>query len=70
MTSDFDIGNLGNLRYELFGCLVLAWVVCYFCIWKGVKSTGKAAYVTSTFPVIMLVILGKLISVLSLSLIL
>ena len=61
MTNDFDITNLGEVRYELFGCLVIAWVVCYCCIWKGVKSTGKAAYVTATFPLVMLVILGETI---------
>nr|XP_044993713.1 sodium- and chloride-dependent GABA transporter 2 isoform X3 [Jaculus jaculus] len=35
------IQNLGALRWELVLCLLLAWVICYFCIWKGVKSTGK-----------------------------
>ncbi|XP_053702467.1 sodium- and chloride-dependent GABA transporter 3-like [Synchiropus splendidus] len=48
------IEDVGNLRWELALCLVLAWVLCYFCVWKGIKSTGKAAYFTATFPYVML----------------
>ncbi|KAM9728984.1 sodium- and chloride-dependent GABA transporter 2-like [Menidia menidia] len=51
------IDQLGSLRWELVLCLILSWVICYFCIWKGIKSTGKAAYFTATFPYLMLFIL-------------
>lgn len=37
------IDEVGSLRWELALCLILSWVVCYFCVWKGIKSTGKVS---------------------------
>lgn len=51
------IEELGSIQWELCLCLLLAWVICYFCVWKGVRSTGKATYVTATFPFVMLTVL-------------
>ncbi|XP_076853954.1 sodium- and chloride-dependent GABA transporter 1 isoform X2 [Brachyhypopomus gauderio] len=48
------IQEVGGMRWELFGLLVLAWVIVYLCIFKGVKSTGKVVYFTATFPYFML----------------
>ena len=35
------IDNAGKMNWEMFGCLLLAWVLVYFCIWKGIRTTGK-----------------------------
>ncbi|MGH0179054.1 UNVERIFIED_CONTAM: hypothetical protein FKN15_004935 [Acipenser sinensis] len=51
------IEEVGSLHWEMTLCLLLAWIICYFCVWKGVKSTGKVVYFTATFPYLMLVVL-------------
>lgn len=37
-------------------CLLLAWLLTYLLIVKGVKSTGKVVYVTAIFPYVVLTI--------------
>lgn len=41
-----DIGNFGEVRLPLLGCLGVSWVVVFLCLIRGVKSSGKA----STLP--------------------
>ncbi|KAJ3588801.1 hypothetical protein NHX12_009655 [Muraenolepis orangiensis] len=47
----------GSLRWELLLILLLAWILIYLCIFKGVKFTGKVVYFTALFPYVILLAL-------------
>ncbi|XP_035288524.1 sodium- and chloride-dependent GABA transporter ine [Anguilla anguilla] len=51
------VEETGTVRWELVLLLLVAWVLCYLCIFKGVKSTGKVVYFTALFPYVILVTL-------------
>ncbi|XP_028284120.1 sodium- and chloride-dependent GABA transporter 2-like [Parambassis ranga] len=52
-----SLDELGPISWKLALCLAVVWLICYFCVWKGVKSTGKVVYLTATFPYVMLFVL-------------
>nr|XP_019941056.1 PREDICTED: sodium- and chloride-dependent GABA transporter ine-like [Paralichthys olivaceus] len=51
------VEEAGGVRWELFLILILAWILIYLCIFKGVKSTGKVVYFTALFPYVILIAL-------------
>ena len=53
----YGIDDFAGMNWELFGYLTLAWVIVGACVYRGAKSTGKAAYVTATFPLVVLIAL-------------
>ncbi|OWF55397.1 sodium- and chloride-dependent creatine transporter 1-like [Mizuhopecten yessoensis] len=44
------IDEMGTVRWDLALCLLLAWVIVYVCICKGIRTSGKVMYVTATAP--------------------
>jgi Sodium:neurotransmitter symporter family len=38
------IENLSSVRWELFGTLILAWILVYFIIWKGLNESGYVSF--------------------------
>ncbi|EFN77827.1 Sodium- and chloride-dependent glycine transporter 2 [Harpegnathos saltator] len=62
--SDYVLGirgatweNFGSIRWEVFGCLTLAWIICCLCLIRGVQSVGKIVYFTAIFPYVVLIAL-------------
>lgn len=51
-----SMDQFGMPKYDLFLLSLVAWVIVYFCIWKGVKSTGKVVYVTAILPYLVIVV--------------
>lgn len=47
----------GPVNWDLALCLLLAWIICYLCVCKGVKSSGKVVYFTATAPYVLLTII-------------
>nr|KAG5698531.1 hypothetical protein BaRGS_023234 [Batillaria attramentaria] len=49
--------NLGGISLKNILTLALAWILIFFCLMKGVKSSGKVVYFTATFPYFILIVL-------------
>ncbi|CAN0136269.1 unnamed protein product [Lampetra planeri] len=49
--------DLGSVNWEMLLCLLAIWIVVYFCVWKGIKFSGKVVYVTGTLPYVLLLVL-------------
>ncbi|KAF7237394.1 hypothetical protein EG68_11103 [Paragonimus skrjabini miyazakii] len=49
--------NVGPIRWEIAMCLMVIFTIVYFSLWKGVKSSGKAVWITATLPYVILSIL-------------
>lgn len=51
------IGDIGSLSVALVVALAAVWIAIFFCVFRGVKSIGKAVMVSMPLPFILLVIL-------------
>ncbi|XP_062385549.1 sodium-dependent neutral amino acid transporter B(0)AT1 [Sardina pilchardus] len=50
------IEDSGGLQWWIVLSLICAWCVLYVCCIRGIETTGKAVYVTSTLPYLVLTI--------------
>ncbi|XP_049808988.1 sodium-dependent neutral amino acid transporter B(0)AT3 [Schistocerca nitens] len=51
-----DINSPEGFNWKIALALVVAWLLVYMCMIKGIASSGKVVYVTATFPYIVLII--------------
>ncbi|KAL4646924.1 sodium-dependent neutral amino acid transporter B(0)AT3-like [Arapaima gigas] len=50
------IETSGPPQWWLVICLATAWCIVYLCFIRGIETIGKAAYITATFPYLVLTI--------------
>ncbi|CAG0895657.1 unnamed protein product [Darwinula stevensoni] len=51
------ISDIGDVKWDLALCLLAVFLLVYFSIWKGVRSTGVVVWFTATVPYVVLLIL-------------
>ncbi|XP_056018102.1 sodium- and chloride-dependent glycine transporter 1-like isoform X2 [Ostrea edulis] len=51
------IDNPGGIRWQLLLCLLASSLVVFFCLFKGIKTSGKVVYVAATVPYLFLLTL-------------
>ena len=51
------IQNPGGVQWELLGTLILAWLVVYLIIYKGLHASGKIVWFTALFPYFVIITL-------------
>uniref|UniRef100_A0A5F7ZTL6 Transporter n=1 Tax=Macaca mulatta TaxID=9544 RepID=A0A5F7ZTL6_MACMU len=51
-----SISDSGSIQWWTLLCLASAWSVLYMCTIRGIETTGKAVYITSTLPYVVLTI--------------
>lgn len=49
--------DMGYVKPSLALCVLCVFTMVYFSMWKGIKSSGKAVWITAIAPYIVLVIL-------------
>ncbi|VDM10447.1 unnamed protein product [Wuchereria bancrofti] len=49
--------DLGGIKPSLALCLTIVFILVYFALWKGPRSSGKCVWVTATAPYIILSVL-------------
>ncbi|XP_067649896.1 sodium- and chloride-dependent glycine transporter 1-like [Haliotis asinina] len=46
--------DVGAVQWHIVGCLCASYVIIFLCLIRGIKSSGKAVYVTALLPYVLL----------------
>ncbi|NXA21378.1 SC6A7 protein, partial [Ibidorhyncha struthersii] len=57
VTHSSGLGDPGPVQWPLALCLLVAWILVFLCMLKGIRSSGKVVYFTATFPYLVILIL-------------
>ncbi|RNA05089.1 sodium-dependent noradrenaline transporter [Brachionus plicatilis] len=57
MHKSTGLEQLGGIKWEIILSLFVVFVTVYFALWKGIKSAGKAVWITAIAPYIVMFIL-------------
>ncbi|EJD75432.1 sodium-dependent serotonin transporter [Loa loa] len=49
--------DLGSIKPSLALCLIIVFILVYFALWKGPRSSGKYVWITATAPYVILSVL-------------
>ncbi|XP_005095896.1 sodium-dependent proline transporter isoform X2 [Aplysia californica] len=52
-----NLNDIGPVSLKLILTLLLAWILIFGCLMKGIKTSGKVVYFTATFPYVILIVL-------------
>ncbi|ESO94020.1 hypothetical protein LOTGIDRAFT_52211, partial [Lottia gigantea] len=50
-----NFSNIGGISLKLIFILAISWILLFFCLKKGVKTSGKVVYFMATFPYVILI---------------
>lgn len=52
-----SIEDVGSIKLDLFLCLLIAWIIVYLSIFRGMKNSQVVVYITAVLPYVFLFIL-------------
>ncbi|KAF8382184.1 snf-5 [Pristionchus pacificus] len=57
LKAKMEFGDWGDFNWQIFVCILIAWILATLGLWKGVKVLGRLSLVTATTPYIIIGIL-------------